>query len=253
MNVNEWKDAGIYYGESAEVFEPGLLNTGEYILLELVLEPLPAWNTTVTIWVSTPSGATASIDCPIIPGDFEMTPHGEFFDIGGETYYELKTAMPADGAGRTLTTPNIGRYETGRWLLYDTANVTMYARCAYPLAGIGVLPSYTWEIYYRAYASTGWLNNPYINVDIVVRKADGTVRDIIAEGVCPGYIASYGSWTTVTGTYDFPGYKVMADTDYLEVDFYANVDGRGSNKTSNSIRILIDDASLPIEDQTKIR
>lgn len=253
LNVNEWKDGGIYYGQSPEVFEPGLLNTGEYILLELVLEPLPAWNTTVTIWVSAPTGATASIDCPIIPGDFELTPHGEFVDIAGGTFYELKSAMPSDGAGTTLTTPNIGRYETGRWLLYDTANATMYGRCVYPLEGISVLPAYTWEIYYRAYATTGWLNNPYIDMDIVVRQADGTVREIIAEGVGPGYIASYGSWQTVTGTYDFTGYEVVDDSDYLEVDFYANVDGRGSNRTTNSIRILIDDVNLPIEDQTRIR
>ena len=56
---NEWRKIGIYLdagGETAEVFEPGILNPGEEMKIEAMLDPPPRNGTTVDTVISTPNG-----------------------------------------------------------------------------------------------------------------------------------------------------------------------------------------------------
>ena len=56
-------------------------------------------------------------------------------------------------------------------------------------------------------------------------------------------------WLTVSGSYNFSGYTVIDETDYLEIDFY----GHTKEKVNDGYFLIrIDDSSLPIADQTRI-
>ena len=58
-------------------------------------------------------------------------------------------------------------------------------------------------------------------------------------------------WLTKNATYDFPGYTVVDDTDYLEIVYYGEIEGNGSNR-AGYLQIRIDDGTLPEADQTRI-
>ena len=60
---DQWTVVTIYSDESLgqeEVFEPGILNPGEVILLRLKLTPEPGQGTTNRVTISTPNGVVAS-------------------------------------------------------------------------------------------------------------------------------------------------------------------------------------------------
>lgn len=61
---NEWTKEGIYLdagNKTAEVFEPGILNPGEEIIIEAKLNPSVGAGTTNLVVVSTPNGTQTSI------------------------------------------------------------------------------------------------------------------------------------------------------------------------------------------------
>ena len=61
---NQWSVAGIYTDDTLgqnEVFEPGILNPGEVMLLRVNLVPTPYGGTVCWVTVSTPSGVTTSV------------------------------------------------------------------------------------------------------------------------------------------------------------------------------------------------
>ncbi|MFC1869711.1 hypothetical protein ACFLYE_00395 [Chloroflexota bacterium] len=61
---NEWTKKGIYLdagSETAEVFEPGILNPGEEIVIRAKLNPAVGVDTTNLVVTSTPNGIPASI------------------------------------------------------------------------------------------------------------------------------------------------------------------------------------------------
>ena len=61
---NEWTKEGIYLdtdNETAEVFEPAILNPGEKIQIEAKLNPYVGESTTNLVVISTPNGIPASI------------------------------------------------------------------------------------------------------------------------------------------------------------------------------------------------
>ena len=88
----------------------------------------------------------------------------------------------------------------------------------------------------------------HVDVDISILKSDGTIRTTIATNV-----ANSGDLTstpaTLSGTYFWAQYTVVNQTDYLEIDFYADV----TSATSGMVAYLrIDDSALPIADQTRV-
>ena len=92
----------------------------------------------------------------------------------------------------------------------------------------------------------------HADIDILIRKADGTVRGIIAENVADTRSIPDSTWQIVSAVYYFPGYTVLDDTDYLEIDLFAEAT---SNVTSTAIALSfrIDDSSLAVADQSRIR
>ncbi len=61
---NEWTKKGIYLdagSETAEVFEPGILNPGEEIIFEAKVNPSVGEGTTNLVVISTPNGTQTSI------------------------------------------------------------------------------------------------------------------------------------------------------------------------------------------------
>lgn len=164
--------------------------------------------------------------------------HAETTTIGGSSYY-LHSLSPADGNGTTLSASAVtaGRKLMGRWV--------------YPLSGIVSIPASTWTVTYRAMKSASAKDVvAHGDIDILARKADGTIRNSIASDVANSpSLTLTNVWETLTGTYDWPGYTVVDQTDYLEVAYYIEVT---TPQNSKSVSLLVDDGTLPLADQTKI-
>jgi len=159
--------------------------------------------------------------------------HQETTTIAGTTYYLLKLDTPADASGTTLSasTGSVARVVWGKFV--------------YPLTNIAKILASTIYGVYRAYTGGGTVN---AEIDILIRKADGTVRTTIATGVSKS--ANLGTaWATYTGAnYSFAEYTVVDQTDYLEIDYVANVTAK---KSGQYAYLRIDDNTLALADQTR--
>jgi hypothetical protein len=101
-------------------------------------------------------------------------------------------------------------------------------------------------MYYRVYKGHNNIDATG-DVDILVRMSNGTIRSTIATQVAvSGALTT--SWSTLSGTYSWTAYTVVAQTDYLEIDRYINV---ATAKSGNYVYSRIDDSALPIADQSR--
>jgi hypothetical protein len=159
--------------------------------------------------------------------------HQETTTIAGTTYYLLKKDTSADASGTTLqaSTGSVARVVWGKFV--------------YPLTGIVKILASTIYATYRAYTGGGTVN---AEIDILIRKSDGSVRTTIATGVSKS--ANLGTyWDTYTGaSYSFAEYTVVDQTDYLEIDYIANVTAK---KAGQYAYLRIDDITLGTADQTR--
>jgi len=164
--------------------------------------------------------------------------HAETTTIGGVNYY-LHKLSSADGPATTLyaSAASTGRKLMGRWV--------------YPLTGIVSIPASTWTVTYRAMRSASASSViAHGDLDILIRKSDNTVRTTLATNVANSpSINLTNIWQTLTGTYGWAAYTVVDQTDYLEVAYYIEVTTLQSSK---QVRLLVDDSTLPLADQTKI-
>lgn len=159
--------------------------------------------------------------------------HQETTTIGGVTYYLLKKNVPADAAGTTLSV------STG------TAGIFPWGKFVFQLTGVSKILAATIYATYRAYTGGGTV---YAQIDIKILKADGTVRTTIATGVSQS-AALPTAWATLTGaSYSFAEYTVVDQTDYLEIDYMANV---AAKKAGQYCYLRIDDNTLNLADQTR--
>jgi len=164
--------------------------------------------------------------------------HAETTTIGGVSYYLHKLGS-ADGPATTLSASaaSVGRKLMGRWV--------------YSLNGIISIPASTWTVTYRAMRSASATSVvAHCDVNISIRKSDNTIRATIAANVANSpSITLTNAWQTLTGTYNWPGYTVVDQTDYLEVAYCIEVTTAQSSKY---VRLLVDDGTLPLADQTKV-
>ncbi|MCW4044301.1 MAG: hypothetical protein NWE94_02140, partial [Candidatus Bathyarchaeota archaeon] len=87
----------------------------------------------------------------------------------------------------------------------------------------------------------------HCDVDVLIRRSDGSQRSVIATNVAnSGNLTSVA--TTLSGTYSWGAYTVVDQTDYLEVDYYAEV----TVPASLNAYLRIDDSSLALSNQTRI-
>jgi hypothetical protein len=249
LGNNQWHETGLYYNGHPEAFEPAILNPEEQMGLEAILSPAAGYRA-ITITVSTLNGVTPTLVC----GPPVLTAHAETVNPGGANFYMLKGWTPANGAAVTETTYSISGNETGRWLLHNSADASRNAAHLYPLSGINKIASATWTVNYRGRAD-GWASgsesNAFFSIDIIIRKADGSIRTALETDVAQAYFTSSNNWIDISASYSFPGYTVVNDTDYLEIDFYGNSANGGPIGTSY-LSLMIDDGSLPETSHTRI-
>jgi hypothetical protein len=256
LTDNEWIKARIGLDGPYEYFEPGILNPGEEMVILAKLTP-PSDNTaTGDISLAAPNGVYCSIPL-ITPGYLRLTPQSEIITLGGTKYYELVEGAPADGFTHSMET-EFSSGEAGRKLLHDTTDVTRSASFIYPLLGISQIPSDNWTVNYHCLVSGGGAfpqsdDDTSFSIAIVVRQANGNIRETITANAASVFVpmSAAGSWTTITGSYQFPDYIVIDSSDYLEIDFYAQTN-LGPDSGTGTMQISIDDNSLPVEDQTRI-
>jgi len=86
----------------------------------------------------------------------------------------------------------------------------------------------------------------HIDADILVRTSMGAVRTTVATNVASSSDLSTSA-QTLSATYSFPGYTVTDQTDYLEIDYYADPTVIGSVNAY----LIIDNSSLALADQTR--
>jgi hypothetical protein len=159
--------------------------------------------------------------------------HQETTSIGGTTY-RLKSLSSADASGTDLT---VSAATTGRKLA---------DKFVYQLTGVSSISASTWTIYYRTITSSPAVA-AHADVDILIRQSDGTVRTTIATNVAnSGSITT--SWSTLSATYSWAAYTVVAQSDYLEIDYYIEVTASSPSKTAS---LRIDDSALVVADQTR--
>ena len=91
----------------------------------------------------------------------------------------------------------------------------------------------------------------HADMNVLVRQADGGIRSTLDTNVANSANITGTAWTTFTATYAFPGYTVLFDTDYLEIDLFAEATANSSTEAV-SVDFRIDDSSLGTVDQTKI-
>jgi len=86
------------------------------------------------------------------------------------------------------------------------------------------------------------------DIDISIRQSNGTSRTTIATNVAPS--ANLTSIpTTLSGTYSWANYTVVNQTDYLEIDYYADVTTAMSGTNAH---LRIDDTALSASNQTSV-
>lgn len=170
--------------------------------------------------------------------DLTLYAHIETELIGTTKYFSLMT-LSSDRAGYSFScsTGTVGRFV----FTYDT----LPSKFVYPLKNVVKILSGTIYAVYRAYTGGGTV---HCDIDILIRKNDGTVRTTIATDV--SISANLGStWATYKGAdYSFPEYTVVDDSDYLEIDFYAHITTR---KAAQYCYLRIDDNTLATTDQTR--
>jgi hypothetical protein len=256
LSINKWQKARIGLNGPMEFFEPGILNPGEELVMLARLSPLPGDNTTGDITVATPNGVYDSISLASL--DYTLlTPHSENTTLAGTRYYELAEATTADGTA-LLFEEEFENGESGRKILHSTNETARPAKHLFPLVGISEIPASIWTVYYRCFAWGGGQfpsadGDVHLNIDILVRKADGTLRATIATSVADAYIdkSEEGNWVIKDATYAFPGYMVVDENDYLEIDYYGETN-LGPGVESGYLRLSVDDNALPDDEQTRI-
>jgi hypothetical protein len=232
-----------------------ILNPKEEMVILARLNPLPGANTAGDITFTTPNGIYDSLSFSV-PGSTRLSPQSENINIAGTNYYELAEAS-ADGAVMNARA-QFNQDETGRKLLYNTGQPARAAKHIFPLIGIEEIPAGEWTVYYRCYVQgVGAFpvqdNDVRLNIDILVRQADGTIRATIATEVADAYYeqAEEGNWITISGTCNVTDYHVESESDYLEIDYYGQT-ALGPGGGTGFIQLNIDDNSLPVSDQTRI-
>jgi hypothetical protein len=88
----------------------------------------------------------------------------------------------------------------------------------------------------------------HCDIDILIRKSDGTVRSTIATNVTTSGAITISA-STLSGTYAWALYNVADQTDYLEIDYYVDVTTAAAGTNAY---LRIDDTTLALSDQTRI-
>jgi hypothetical protein len=87
----------------------------------------------------------------------------------------------------------------------------------------------------------------HVDVDILIRRSDGTIRQTIATDVANSADLLTSAFT-LSATYSWTSYTVVDQTDYLEIAFFADIIA----PASINAYLMVDDNMLAPSDQTRI-
>ena len=256
LAANRWRKARIGLDGPVDFFEPGILNPGEELVILARLDPPPGAPSSGEVTIAADNGAGCSAPFSD-PGYTLLVPLAENTTLAASRYYQLEEDAPAEAAG-TVMYAEFSENETGRKILNNEAQPAREARHVFPLVGVDQIPAAAWTVYYHC--TTDGDDFPSedgqvsFDIDILIRQADGAVRQTIATDVATAYFpaASAGSWTTVSGNYTFPGYEVVDENDYLEVVYNGHVQRQEPGAGTGYMRLDVDDGALPPDEQTRI-
>ena len=90
----------------------------------------------------------------------------------------------------------------------------------------------------------------HVDLDVLIRKSNGELRTTVGTNVAntPDLVVT-NDWITATGTFTPGEYVIVDQTDYLELDLFAEVT---VNDTSASVQFRIDDNTLDPGDRTGV-
>ncbi len=166
------------------------------------------------------------------PSGMTLYAHQEVSPLGS-SYYYLKLAS-AEQSGTTL---QASAGSKGRQLI---------GKFDYPLTGITSIPASSGNILYRVKRDANVVG--YCDADIVIRQSSGSLRTTLASTTAAsGNIGA--SWSTLSGSYSTSAYTVVSQTDYLEIDCYAEVT---TNHNNQNMYLNVDNSSLAQNLQTSI-
>jgi KaiC/GvpD/RAD55 family RecA-like ATPase len=92
------------------------------------------------------------------------------------------------------------------------------------------------------------LPSAHEDVNVCIRRSDGAIRQTLAINVANSESLS-ATAQTLSATYDWPGYTVVNETDYLEIDYFADI------SSPNPVAIAyfrIDDVTSATANQTRV-
>ena len=90
----------------------------------------------------------------------------------------------------------------------------------------------------------------HADINVLIRQADGAVRATLATNAANSGNITGTDWQTYTATFAFAGYTVVDQTDYLEIDLFAEATSNASEETL-SVDFRFDDPTLTTLDQTR--
>ena len=160
-------------------------------------------------------------------------------------YYDLKKNIVGDGAATTITA-TFSPGQTGRVMPSPDG------KFAHPLTGVSEMPASIWNVTYRVKNSDDATLTVHADMDLLIRKADGSVRTTLDTNVANTSNVAGTTWQSLTAGYTFPGYTVVDQTDYLEIDLFAEATSN-SSVSDVTVDFRIDDPILPEADQTRVR
>jgi hypothetical protein len=126
-------------------------------------------------------------------------------------------------------------------------------------AAVGINDDNIWDQYMEstdggvqiAAYTVGGSITVHADVDILIRQANGNIRDVIGADIANTVDITGDGWQTLTASYDFSGYTVVASTDYLEIDLFAEATSNSSGLYT-TVDFRIDDPDIPPDNQTHL-
>jgi hypothetical protein len=154
-------------------------------------------------------------------------------------------SVTSEGTGQTMRWDNTSMYSTGisnnRSHGSEMGPVTGNQTMSWQLNG-----SADWAV--SIVALKPLLPSVHGDIDISIRQSNGTSRTTIATDVAPSANLT-STPTTLSGTYSWANYTVVNQTDYLEIDYYADVTTAMSGVNAH---LRIDDITLAVSNQTSV-
>lgn len=177
---------------------------------------------------------TSTVDISVLGPTYTLFAHKEQTLIEGEQCYLLKLDA-SDDSGLTVSVEA------------DKAERKLLGKWVFQLTGVIEISASNWTFYYRTMKTLDAVLAD-CDVDILIRRSDGSIRQSIATGVAHSFDVD-SSWATVYASYSWLGYTVVDQSDYLEIQFYAGINYKKNNEYVN---FRVDDSYLALINQTRI-